>query len=206
MPQAQGIWELISHAQCLISSAIAIAQPWINSAIAIIALWHTVRRSGKNAKWEEYEETVYEPIMNELHNLENVAKSCRRKEVVSGDEDEAAAFLQELSELLNDLVSVCDKASSHDATIFDDWPDFAERQAQSVHDFIGSAESSAVIPEGLSKKLLDCSQEFHGRLREQRMRMAGSWSPRSIFRKCKASIAAICSLPVSRKTRPPDSQ
>ncbi len=172
MPHVTGIWELIPH-----------ALPWINLAIAIYAVCHTVHRSGKNAKWEEYRETVYEPIMEELRCIDRAVKLCRRIEEVP-DEESAKDFLDELPLTLNDLEIACDKASSHGSTFSDNWSAFADGQCNGVLEFIGSnALSARIIPQGLSENLQDFSREFHKRLREQRMRMTGSWSPWRIFKR-----------------------
>ena len=145
----------------------------ISLLIALSAHVQTIRHSTKHAKWEEYKETVYQPISDELLELENFAKSCRRKENSQIDEVEAKKFLRELAEQLNDLVQTCSKATNHDSTIMNDWGVFAERWTDGIHDFIETetTNSTVLIPVGLNEKLQECIQVFHPRFRHQRICM-----------------------------------
>ncbi|MCY4287620.1 MAG: hypothetical protein OXC63_03415 [Aestuariivita sp.] len=55
--------------------------------------------------------------MEELGCLDQKIKLCRRIETNVSDEKEAKSFVYDLSEMLNDLELVCDKADNHNSTI-----------------------------------------------------------------------------------------
>lgn len=144
--------------------------------IAGPTLLNTIRNHRKNAKWEEYSETVYNPIMEELGCLDQKIKLCRRIETNVSDEKEAKSFVYDLSEMLNDLELVCDKADNHNSKILKNWYEFTETETKKIHDFIANQSttvSDTVIPEGLTKVLQECRQNYDKRLRDQRIRMTG---------------------------------
>ena len=91
------------------------------------------RRRRKQATWEEYKETIYDPLRQELVNFQKQAMTCRRALGDSRVETNLNTFFRELSEAMNEIKNACAKADKHKESDRSDWEDFAEKEEQKIH-------------------------------------------------------------------------
>ena len=69
--------------------------------------WRERKRLRKQAAWEEYMETIYDPLRQALKNFQEQAKTYRRVFGDSGDESSSNTFFRELSEAMNEIKNAC---------------------------------------------------------------------------------------------------
>lgn len=133
------------------------------------------RQTRKQAAWEEYRDTVYDPLFSDVRRVEEFAKRCRGVRGPPPGEGDARAFLRDLSELMNEVEISCAKADQHGASTERDWAECAEVKNREIHELIdahGLAEE-AVQPDLSRRQALSaCLQAyvefFEDRLRKQR--------------------------------------
>lgn len=143
-----------------------------NTAFNIYTFLKQRKQSRNQYVWEEYRETVYDPLSSALRNLEKLADSCRN--VRHKDQDQLA-FSRSLSEMMNDVEILCVKADNHDVSNRKDWSEQAEAKNAEIFRLIESYEldkkpfshTDPSLSE-LEKELRGYVKFFDDRLREQR--------------------------------------
>lgn len=128
------------------------------------------------AVWEEYRETVYDPMRSVLQHMEDFAKRCRRAHGgIQHAERDRLSFFRDLSEMMNEAELFCAKADEHDASTRRDWSEQAETKARQIHDLINDHDLDRNTSEHAVAGLLELEkairayvQFFDDRLREQR--------------------------------------
>ena len=128
------------------------------------------------AVWEEYRETVYDPMRSVLRHVEDFAKRCRRTQGgIPQVEEDRLSFFRDLSEMMNEAELFCAKADERDASTRRDWSEQAETKARQIHDLINDHDLDRNTSEHAAAGLLDLEksmrayvQFFDDRLLEQR--------------------------------------
>lgn len=132
----------------------------------------------RQAKWDEYRETVYDPLSTSLAGVEALARRCARPRNLPQGEDEWKTCLLDLSERLNDVEIACEKADSHQESARKDWSESADAGTQTIHDLIsdhGIGRANAAHDDNALTALRNGLQAhvdlFQERLRDQRKKL-----------------------------------
>ena len=136
------------------------------------------KQSRNQAIWEEYKETIYDPLLSAFRSLEKFANNCRNAHHKNQDQ---LAFSRNLSEIMNEIEILCVKADDHDVSNRKDWSEQAEAKNAEIYRLIGSYELdkkpfSRTDPSlsELEKELRVYVKFFDNRLREQRRAILNS--------------------------------
>ena len=132
----------------------------------------------RQAKWDEYRETAYDPLSTSLAGVEAMARQCGRRRNLPQGEEEWKTCLQDLSERLNDVEIACEKVDSHQESVRKDWSESADAGTQTIHDLISHhsiGRANAAHDDNALTALRDGLQAhvdlFRGRLRDQRKKL-----------------------------------
>lgn len=91
------------------------------AALSFLFSWHTARRQRNHSKserrWDEYKETVYDPIRKEVDELRRLARECRHWSTFGPTQEDALKLLGALSFQLEELRIACKDADSHESTM-----------------------------------------------------------------------------------------
>ena len=139
-------------------------------------------RQGRQAKnqttWEEYRETVYDPLRSALQHVEDFAKRCRGTHDSPQNEEERNKFFRDLSETMNEVEIACAKADNHGASDCKNWTKQVEAKTKKIYDLIDDRGLVERLVERGDPDLLalgECLRAylrfFEDRLREQRIGM-----------------------------------
>ena len=136
------------------------------------------KQAQSQASWEEYRETVYDPLILVLRHLEELAKCCRGTHSFPEASERQRAFFHELSETMNEVEISCAKADEHDASFQTDWAEQSETKNKEIHDLvnyhnldrdtIGRGDHGLLA---LGKGLREYLKFFESRLRRERKKM-----------------------------------
>ena len=138
------------------------------------------KQSQSQASWEEYRETVYDPLFSVFRHLEEFAKRCRGTRGFPTGKEEQRAFFRDLSETMNEVEISCAKADEHDASFRRDWTEQSETRTREIYDLVNDHNLDIEIIEhgdphllSLGDGLREYLRFFENRLREQRKEMLG---------------------------------
>ena len=133
------------------------------------------KQTRNQAAWEEYRESIYDPLLENLHRVEALAKRCNGAHDIPQFQGEWQACLRNLSERINEVEIACAKADSHDASVHKDWVEHADASSQEVFGLINQQNigNRAIQRNDPGLRTLgECLQRhvnfFEDRLREQR--------------------------------------
>ena len=129
----------------------------------------------QQAQWEEYRETVYDPLISAVKDVETLAKRCVRISSSLPSEAEWSRVCNELGEAMNEMEIECGRCDQHEATIVRDWVTQAEEKSEQLYSQIGryqvgnatSSENGSDL-QGIAECLRECVQFFEHRLLAQR--------------------------------------
>ena len=138
------------------------------------------KQAHSQATWEEYRETVYDPLFSIFRHLEEFAKRCRGTPSFPKNKEEQRVFFLDLSETMNDVEILCAKADEHDASFHKDWTEQSETKNREIHDLVNDHDLDRRIIErgdshllSLGEGLREYLRFFEIRLREQRKKLLG---------------------------------
>ena len=138
------------------------------------------KQAQSQASWEEYRETVYDPLFSVFRHLEEFAKRCRGTHGFPKGKEEQRAFFRDLSETMNEVEISCAKADEHDASVHKDWTEQSETKNKQIYDLVndhdldkGNIEHGDPHLLSLGDGLREYLRFFENRLREQRKEMLG---------------------------------
>ncbi len=131
--------------------------------------WRTAKRQKDHlnslSRWDEYKETVYDPLRTEIRTLYQIARDCRRHKFGGVEPSKDAKLLRDLALHLNELSVICQEIDSHEATEDSSWAEFSESESQEIHDSIANGEFA------LDQKIQKYIFALNDRLRAQRNAM-----------------------------------
>ena len=138
------------------------------------------KQTQSQASWEEYRETVYDPLFSVFRHLEEFAKRCRETRGFPSGTEEQRAFLRDLSKTMNEVEISCAKADEHDASFHKDWTEQSEIKNREIYDLVNDHDlDRGLIEHGdphllsLGDALREYLRFFANRLRQQRKEMLG---------------------------------
>ena len=146
--------------------------------------WHVFNKQRSQTRnqnvWEEYKETIYDPIRSALADVERYAKIHLGTYSFPRDKEKRGEAFRGLNERLNTVEMSCAKADKHPRTVDTSWEDGAEQENLKLHGLIQKHELIEVdelslkskLPE-LEKALYSYINIFEARLLEQREKMLG---------------------------------
>ena len=150
----------------------------IVAALSFLFSCHTAWRQHNHSKserrWDEYKETVYDPVRKEVDELRRLARECRHWSTFGPKQEDALKLLGALSFQLEEVRIACKDADSHESTKEKDWDRFAEEAIEKINDFIAEHDPLSLATDadgGLNQEIQDYISQLDKRLRSQREAM-----------------------------------
>lgn len=129
----------------------------------------------RGRRWQEYQDTVYDPLMRVLTDIENTAAMLSgMAKVNSGitDTDTEDRINSEVTTSVNQVQVVCARASRHSASIKKDWTERADSKGDEIYRSLEDYDLACSDDcETLASQLIEFCGCFYDRLSRQRKAM-----------------------------------
>ena len=129
----------------------------------------------RGRRWQEYQDTVYDPLMRALADIERTAAMLSGMAKVNNRTADSAPedrIKSEVATGVNQVQVVCARASRHSASIKRDWTERADSKGdeiyRSLEDYNLACSNDC---ETLASQLIEFCQCFYDRLSRQREAM-----------------------------------
>ena len=155
---------------------------FVGAGTGIVALLFGIYnfRKQRNAKrnqdrWDEYQQTTYNPLLSALDGVGEFAAYCRDIGNSQAAQGPPRTFAGRLSSRMNDLEIACEKADEHHNSLRNDWSDHADSEGRKIYDFIDrhnvdidDIANNRELALSLNEVIQEYLRPFRYRLRKQR--------------------------------------